>query len=689
MLSAVPPGDLVRVGRWSGTVARVSLTAEQDQLAVSLIRGMAMDGPLAANSGHQGTAMALAPLGHVLYSRVLRHDPADPAWPDRDRFVLSNGHASILQYTLLFLSGYGLELDDLRQFRQWESATPGHPEAGHTAGVEVTTGPLGQGLAHAVGMALAERYLAARYGDQIVDHHTYVLASDGDMMEGISHEAASMAGHLKLGKLVVLYDSNDISLEGPTAEWFTDDTAARFRACGWHVCQVDDANSDYDAIAAAIEEARAEVGKPSLVICRTSIGFGSPLQDTSAAHGKPLDDEQVKATKRTLGWPEDEKFLVPDRARDYFLTVAERGKTAREAWESAWATYAEAQPEKAEEWRRALADELPEGWDAELPTWTAEDKPVSTRVAAGDVLEALRQSCPRLIGGCADLASSTRTMPKDKLSMMPGDYGHQNIRFAVREHLMAAACNGIVRHGGLRAYGSTFLVFSDYARPSLRLAGLMKTGVVYQFTHDSIGVGEDGPTHQPVEHLAALRCVPNLTVIRPADANEAREAWRAAMLQADGPTALACSRQNLPVLDRTKLAPAEGLHKGAYVLSDPAEGEPEIILMATGSEVAPTLEAAGQLTDAGRRVRVVSFPSWELFERQPEDYRLSVLPPTVRRRIAVEAGLPMGWDRYVGDEGEVIGLPHFGESGPGGQVMKKLGFSAENIVARAQTMLGS
>jgi len=663
-----------------------------ETLCVNTIRTLSIDMVHKANSGHPGAPLGCAALTHVLWSRFLKHDPTDPAWPDRDRFVLSAGHASSLLYALLHLHGYDLPIEELVNFRQLGSKTPGHPEADCAPGVEVTTGPLGQGLAHAVGMALAECYLAARYnepGHTVVDHHTYVLASDGDMMEGVSHEAASLAGFLKLGKLIVLYDSNDISLEGPTAEWFTDDTAARFRACGWHVCEVADATNDLDAIAAAIEEARNERQRPSLVVCRTHIGYASPLQDSHEAHGKALDAEQMRATKRALAWPEDEMFLVPERVRDYFRQVADKGKELREGWQAAWDGYANARPEKAEQWRRAWAGELPEGWDAGLPSWAPEDGPAATRSAAGDVLEALRQSCPHLIGGCADLASSTRTLPKDKLSMMPGEYGRQNIRFAVREHLMAAACNGIVRHGGLRAYGSTFLVFCDYARPSLRLAGMMKAGVVYQFTHDSIGVGEDGPTHQPVEHLAVLRAIPNWTVIRPCDANEAREAWRAAMLNADGPTAIACSRQNLPVLDRTKLPAAEELHKGAYVLSDPAEGEPDIILIATGSEVAPTLDTAQRLTDAGRRVRVVSFPSWELFERQPEPYRRSVLPPNVRKRIVVEAGLPMGWDRYAGDDGEVIGLSGFGISGPGDQVFEALGFGPDHIAERALAMLES
>jgi transketolase len=661
-----------------------------DTLCINTIRTLSIDMIHQADSGHPGAPLGCAGIAYALWTRFLKHDSQDPTWPDRDRFVLSAGHASALLYSILHLSGYGLPMEQIRRFRQFESMTPGHPEAGCAPGVEVTTGPLGQGLGNAVGLAIAERYLAARFnrvGHSIVDHHTYVLASDGDMMEGISHEAGSLAGFLKLGKLVVLYDSNDISLEGPTRDWFTDDTAARFDAYGWHTLRVEDATTDVAAVARAIEEARRVPDRPSLIICRTHIGYGSPLQDSHEAHGKAFDAAQLQATKRALGWPQDQEFLVPERVRQRFRQTAEAGRRAHQEWTKAFERYAQEFPDKAAEWRAAWAGELPEGWDRGLPVWTPDKGPQATRTAAGATLEALRRNCPLLIGGDADLGSSTGTLPKDKLSIQPDDFSHQNIRFGVREHVMAAACSGIERHGGLRAYGSTFMVFSDYARPALRLAGMMRAGTIYQFTHDSIGLGEDGPTHQPVEHLASLRAIPNWTVIRPADANEAREAWRAAMLNSAGPTAIICSRQKLPVLDRTQYAPAERLHKGAYVLSDPPKGKPAIILMASGSEVGRTVEAGRRLADKGVKVRLVSFPSWELFDKQPKRYRDSVLPPAVRRRLAVEAGSPLGWRKYVGDEGEVIGLSRFGASAPGEEVLDRLGFAVERIVRRALALL--
>jgi len=661
-----------------------------DELCINTLRTLSIDMVHAANSGHPGAPLGCAAMAYTLWTRFLKHNPADPKWPDRDRFVLSAGHASALLYSLLHLSGYDLPLEELRSFRQLGSMTPGHPEADCAPGVEVTTGPLGQGLGNAVGMALAERYLAERFnrpGHAIVDHRTYVLASDGDMMEGISHEAASLAGHLGLGRLIVLYDDNRISLEGPTSEWFTDDTAARFRAYGWHVLETGDVSDDTEPLAAAIEEAVAVEDRPSLIICRTHIGYGSPVQDSHKAHGAPLDAEQMKETKRRLGWPEDAAFLVPDAVRERFAEVAEKGRQAQQEWEAAFERYAVEHAEPAAQWRAAWAGELPDGWDANLPVWTPDGGAVATRNAAGDALEALRRNCWFLIGGCAGLGSSTKTLPKSGESMDRERFGPQNIRFGVREHAMAAACSGIVRHGGLRAYGSTFSVFSDYARPSLRLAALMEVGVIYQFTHDSIGVGEDGPTHQPVEQIASLRTIPNWTVIRPADANEAREAWCSAMLNANGPTAIICSRQKLPVLDRGQVPPAALLHKGAYVLSDPDDGEPEVILMASGSEVAPMLEAAQLLRGKGVRVRTVSFPSWGLFEKQPEDYRRSVLPPDVRKRVAVEAGASLGWHKYVGGEGDVIALDRFGASGPGEQVLEALGFTPERIAERALTLL--
>jgi transketolase len=662
-----------------------------ETLCINTIRTLSIDMIHKADSGHPGAPLGCAALAHVLWARYLKHDPADPKWPDRDRFVLSAGHASALLYSLLHVHGYDLPLEELKRFRQFGSKTPGHPEADCAPGVEVTTGPLGQGLGNAVGMAIAERYLAARFNEprhRVVDHYTYVLASDGDMMEGISHEAGSLAGFLKLGKLIVLYDDNKISLEGPTREWFTDKTQARFRAYGWHVLDVPDATNDTEAVADAIEKARRKKDRPSLIVCHTHIGYGSPLQDSHESHGKALNAEEVAATKRALGWPQDATFLVPDRVREYSGDCVERGRKVHAKWEEDFARYAVKSPEKAAEWRSAWAGRLPDGWDNGLPTWKAGDKPVATRSAAGAALETIRKQCWMLIGGDADLGSSTKSLPKDKQSMMPKQYGRQNIRFGVREHVMAAACSGIVRHGGLRAFGSTFAVFSDYARPSLRLAALMRAPVIYQFTHDSIGVGEDGPTHEPVEHLAALRTIPHWTVIRPADANEAREAWRAAMLNADGPTAIMCSRQNLPILDPAKYAPAEGLHKGAYVLSDPPGGEPELILMATGSEVCRALEAADRLAERGVRVRMVSFPSWELFEKQPQQYRDAVLPPRVRKRLSVEAGSATGWHKYVTDEGDCICLERFGASAPGEELLDKLGFSVARIVERALALLG-
>jgi len=662
-----------------------------DELCINTIRTLSIDMVHRANSGHPGAPLGSAGVAYTLWTRFLKHNPSDPQWPDRDRFVLSAGHASSLLYSLLHLCGYDLPMEELIDFRQFGSMTPGHPEAHCAPGVEVTTGPLGQGLGNAVGMALAERHLAARFnrpGHPIVDHYTYVLASDGDMMEGISHEAGSLAGYLGLGKLIVLYDANGISLEGPTDEWFTDNTIARFEAYGWHTDEVRDATSDVDAIARAIQGARQVQDRPSLIVCNTHIGYGSPLQDTHEAHGKPLDAEQMRATKRALGWPEDEMFLVPERALQHFRRTVDEGRKIQGEWQQAFEKYAGQFPELARQWRTAWAGELPDGWDADLPTWGPDDGPLATRKAAGAALETIRRNCPFLIGGAADLASSTNTLPKDRLSIEPGHFERGNIRFGVREHVMAAACSGMALHGGVRAFGSTFLVFSDYARPALRLAGMAGAPTIYQFTHDSIGLGEDGPTHQPIEHLAVLRAIPNWTVIRPADANEAAEAWRAAMLNNAGPTAIICSRQNLPILDRARHPAADMLHRGAYALSDPADGEPELILMASGSEVWRVMEAADRLSADGVRVRVVSFPSWELFERQPKDYRESVLPPTVRRRLAVEAASPMGWRKYVGDEGDVMGLERFGASGPGEEVLDELGFSVEQIVERARALLG-
>jgi len=660
-----------------------------DDLCVNTLRTLSADMVTTANSGHPGAPLGCAAMAYALYARALKHNPASPSWPDRDRFVLSAGHASALLYSALHLSGYALPLDELKKFRQLGSMTPGHPEYGDTPGVETTSGPLGQGLATAVGMAIAERYLAAHFnrpGHEVVDHNTYVIAGDGDMMEGISHEAAGLAGHLQLGKLVVLYDDNNISLEGPTAESFTDDTEARFRAYGWHVLKVAEASTDVDAVCAAIDAAKTETGKPTLIMCRTHIGFGSDVQDTSAAHGKPLSTDQLADLKRTLGWPDDAMFLVPEQATAHMAACTQKGAQAEQAWNDAMESYAAAHPELAAALRSALAGELPEGWDAALPVWTTEDAAIATRSAAGNALNAIRANCALIVGGAADVASSTNTMPTDKTFMQAGAWDNPNVRFGVREFAMSAACNGIALHGGLRGLGSTFLVFADYCRPALRLAALMGLPTIHQFTHDSIGLGEDGPTHQPIEQVASLRVIPNFTVIRPADANEAAEAWRAALLNTAGPTAIIGSRQSLPILPRTESCPAALVHMGAYVLRN-CDGTPDVLLMASGSEVELTLRVADELATDGIKSRVVSFPSWELFDKQDPDWRDAVLPPSLTTRMAIEAGSAQGWHKYVGSAGDIVALDRFGASGPGPEVYAELGFSVEEIVARAKALL--
>jgi len=660
-----------------------------DLLCVNTIRTLSIDCIAEADSGHPGAPLGAAAMAYALWARFLKHNPSNPAWPDRDRFVLSAGHASALLYSLLHLAGYGLPLEELKRFRQWGSMTPGHPEVGCAPGVEVTTGPLGQGIGHAVGMAIAERYLAAyfnRPGHDIVDHYTYALCSDGDVMEGISHEACSLAGHLALGKLIVLYDDNGITLDGPTSACFSDDTAARFASYNWQVLRVEDGN-DVEAVGAAIEQARAETQKPTLIACRTHIGYASPLQDSHQAHGKPLDEEQLTQTKVNLGWPPDEKFLVPVRAAEHFRKLAEGGKRAEADWQQAFEAYARQYPQLACEWQMAWQRQKPEGWDSGIPLWRPQDGPVATRDAAGKALDAIRRNYPMLLGGDADLGSSTKTLPSDGKDITASDFSARNIRFGVREHAMAAICSGMALHGAVHPFGSTFLVFCDYARPSIRLAAMQHVPVVFQFTHDSIGVGEDGPTHQPVEHIASLRVIPNMTVIRPADANESAEAWRAALERTDGPTAIICSRQKLPVLDRSECAPATGLRRGAYILLDAEGGAPDLILLATGSEVWKAVEARARLAEKGVKARVVSFPSWELFESQPEQYKHQVLPPQVRKRLAVEAASPMGWHRWVGDEGDVLGIETFGASAPCKVNMEKYGFSVDNIVRRAMQLL--
>lgn len=661
-----------------------------EQLAVTTLRTLSIDAIEQAKSGHPGMPMGAAPMAYVLWTKFLRHNPANPKWFDRDRFVLSAGHGSMLLYSLLHLCGYDLPLEELKNFRQWGSRTPGHPEYGHTPGVEATTGPLGQGIAMAVGMAMAERHLAARFnrdGHTIIDHYTYVICGDGDLMEGVAAEAASLAGHLKLGKLIVLYDSNDISLDGETALAFTEDVRRRFEAYGWQVLRVDDGN-DLEAIARAIEAARAETTRPSLIEVKTVIGYGSPNKGgKAAAHGAPLGPDEVKRVKEFYGWPQEPAFYIPDEVRAHFAEVKERGQALEAEWNARLAAYEAAYPELAAELKRVMAGELPADWDADLPSYKPGDQ-LATRAASGQTLNAVAKRMPELIGGSADLASSNQTTLKGYPVFSADDYAGRNIWFGVREFAMAAALNGMALHGGLKVYGGTFLVFSDYLRPAIRLSALMKQPVVYVLTHDSIAVGEDGPTHQPIEHIPSLRLIPDLTVIRPADANETVAAWRYALAHARGPVALVLSRQNLPVLPGTAERAADGVRRGAYVLADAESGTPDAILIATGSEVSLALEAKERLAAEGVAVRVVSMPSWELFEAQPEEYRRAVLPPEVTARVAVEAAHPMGWERYVGPQGAVIGIDRFGASAPGARVMQAFGFTADNVVATVKRVLG-
>ena len=659
-----------------------------DGLCVNTIRTLAMDAVQAAKSGHPGAPMGLAAAAYVLWTRVLKHNPKNPEWVDRDRFVLSGGHASTLLYSLLNLTGYKLSLKEIKNFRQWGSQTPGHPEYGHTPGVETTTGPLGQGFANAVGMAMAERHLAAvfnRGSQKIVDHHTYVMCGDGDLMEGITSEAASMAGHLGLGRLICIYDDNKISIEGSTDIAFTENVAARFRAYRWQVLRVQD-GIDLAAIENALKEARAEKAKPTLIVLRTNIAYGSPnKQDTHGAHGAPLGDDEIRLTKENLGWPRDKKFYVPKEVRKAFAKFADKGRKAETAWNKRFKAYAGKYPELAKNWQTAIAGTLPRQWDAGIPTFR-DGKAIATRSASGQVINALAENLPTLIGGSADLAPSNNTIIKSSFDFQKESYAGRNIRFGVREHAMGAVLSGMALHKGVRPYGGTFLVFADYCRPAIRLAALMQQPVTYVFTHDSVAVGEDGPTHQPVEHLAALRAIPGLTVIRPADATETAAAWKVAMKTTNGPVALILSRQNLPVLDRTYYPSATALAKGGYILSD-AKGKPAAILIGTGSEVSICLEAQKILAGQGVSTRVVSMPSWELFERTSQKYKDAVLPPKVSARVAVEAGISMGWERYVGSQGAVIGIDRFGASAPGSVIMDKYGMKAATIVAKTRELL--
>ena len=657
------------------TVARVERAKGLDQLCINTIRTLAMDAVQQADSGHPGTAMALAPLAYVLWQQHLRYNPANPEWLDRDRFVLSAGHACMLLYSVLYLTGYDLTLEEIKQFRQWGSRTPGHSEHGVTPGVEATTGPLGQGTGNAVGMAIAEAQLAARFnrpGHSVVDHHTYFLASDGDLMEGISHEACSLAGHLKLGKLIGFYDDNRITIDGSTDLAFSDDTAKRFEAYGWHVQRIADGN-DLDAIDDAITQAKRVTDRPSLIIVRTHIAWGSPhKQDTADAHGAPLGVDEVKATKQNLGWPSLEPFYVPDEALAHWRRARTRGARLEAEWRKKWDAYRAAHPDLAAELERRIAGRLPAGWDAALPVFGPKDAQ-ATRAASGKVLNALAATLPELIGGSADLTGSNNTEIKG------GDAG-RNFHYGVREHAMGAVLNGITLHRGFMPFGGTFLIFSDYMRPSIRLAALTRLKPIYVFTHDSIGLGEDGPTHQPIEQLATLRAIPNMTVLRPSDPTEVVEAWRAAITHRDGPVALVLTRQKVAVVDRAKYAPAAGLHQGGYVLAD--SPNPDIVFMATGSEVELILGAYEKLKADGRRPRAVSMPCLEYFAKQPQDYRSSVLPPGVPR-IAVEAAAPQSWYRWTGESGVIMGIERFGESAPYQRIYKEFGLTVDGVVAEA------
>ncbi len=646
-----------------------------------------MDAVQKADSGHPGTPMALAPLAYVLWTQHLRYNPADPNWLNRDRFVLSAGHASMLLYSVLYLTGYDLTLDDLKQFRQWESKTPGHPELGYTPGVETTTGPLGQGIGNSVGMAVAEAHMSAVFNrdQKIIDHHVYFIASDGDMMEGVSHEAASFAGHTKLGKLIGFYDDNHITIEGDTALTFSDDTGARFEAYGWHVQHVADVN-DLAALNRAIDAAKAETSKPSLIVVRSHIGYGSPNKhDTAEAHGSALGLDEITLTKKALGYPSLEPFYVAPEALNYWREAGKQRAKAEPGWKKIYDAYKAANPTLAKELERRLRGDLPDGWEETIPVFTAKDGNVASRAASGVVINAIAKKLPELMGGSADLASSTNTIIKGEPSFSAESYAGRNFHFGIREHGMGSIMNGMSLFGGIIPYGATFLIFSDYMRPPVRLACIMERHVIYVYTHDSIGLGEDGPTHQPIEQLSALRAIPHMTLIRPADASETAEAWRAA-LKHKGPVALVLTRQKLPFIDRSKYASASGLARGAYVLADTAGGAPQVVMMSSGSEVSLILEAQKKLEADGIRTRAVSMPSHELFARQDQAYRDSVLPKGVKR-IAIEAAHPMSWYRWVGDDGVIIGLERFGASAPAPTIYEHFGITAERMVETAKKLV--
>lgn len=659
--------------------------ATLDKLCIDAIRVLSMDAVQKADSGHPGTPMALAPLAYLLWTRHLRYNPANPGWIDRDRFVLSAGHASMLLYSVLYLTGYDVSLDDLKRFRQWESKTPGHPEYGYTPGVETTTGPLGQGVGNSVGMAIAEAQLAAifnRAGHDIIDHHTYFIASDGDMMEGISHEVSSYAGHLQLGKIIGFYDDNHITIEGDTALTFSDDTAMRYEAYGWHLQRVDDANN-LEALDVAIVAAKAVTDRPSLIVVRSHIGYGSPNRhDTAEAHGSPLGADEIRLTKEALGYPSLEPFYVAPEALAHWRKMSDRGAHVEGLWQARYDAYRVAHAVDAVELERRLRGDMLEGWEDLIPSFTAENGNVASRAASGIVLNAIAPKVPELVGGSADLASSTNTIVKGAPDMSAENHAGRNFHFGIREHGMGALMNGMSVHGGFVPYGATFLIFSDYMRPSVRLAAVMSRHVIYVYTHDSIGLGEDGPTHQPIEQLSTLRAIPDLTLIRPADASETAEAWRAALKQ-KGPVALVLTRQKLGFIDRTKYASAAGVANGAYVLADSPGGAPEVVLMSSGSEVALIIEAQQRLEAEGIRTRTVSMPSHEIFAAQSHEYHDSVLPVGVKR-VSIEAGHPMSWERWVGADGIALGIRRFGASAPYKEIYEHLGITVAKIVESAK-----
>ena len=650
-----------------------------------MLRFLAADAVQAANSGHPGLPLGAAPMAYLLWNRFLKHNPSNPQWFNRDRFILSAGHGSALLYALLHMAGYDLSLHEIKNFRQWGSKTPGHPEFGLTPGVEATTGPLGQGFANGVGMAMAEKFLADKFnrdGLNVINHYTYAIVSDGDLMEGIASEASSIAGHLGLGKLIYLYDDNSITIDGGTDLTFTEDVAKRFDAYRWHVQNVEDGN-DLEAIDSAVKNGK-EDSRPSIIIVRTHIGYGSPKQDTAAAHGEPLGEDALLATKEKLGWPTEPHFFVSDEAKDHSSAI-EVGKAAEEDWDNLMSRYGETYPELLKELEISIAGDLPERWSEAIPSFSESDGPLATRAASGAVMNALASTIDNLVGGSADLAPSNKTIQNEKSVFGPENGAGHNVHFGVREHAMAGIANGMALHGGVIPYVGTFLIFSDYMRPSIRLSALMQTNVIYIFTHDSVGIGEDGPTHQPVEQIMSLRLIPGLTVLRPADANETAEAWSTA-LSSKGPVAIVLTRQKLPVMDKNRVTITDGFNRGAYILSESNDGAVDIILVATGSEVSLALQVQQSLSEDSINARVVSMSSWELFEQQPEEYRQTVLRKSIPK-VALEAGTTMGWRSYVGNEGEVVGIDRFGASAPGQTVMDKLGMNLENVMNTVKNLV--